>query len=246
VAQHSFPELSSGAGRSLWRGVREHLVSDVCAGCRARPGALCDLCSQYLRARVERITVAGVGESAALTVHATAPYDGPVREALVAFKEHGRWSLREPLGVGLARAVADLLTAAADPTRVCLVPAPSTSAARRQRDGDHVRELARVATSTLRRLGVDARVVPAVHSIRRRQDQRGLNRTERLVNMSGSMAARADVPSLCNTVVVDDILTSGATLAEMLRALSAVGVLPLGACVVAATPDRHGVRAGNR
>ena len=48
-------------------------------------------------------------------VLAVAAYDGPVREAVVAFKDHGRWSLRTHLGDALARSVAAALLLAPGP-----------------------------------------------------------------------------------------------------------------------------------
>jgi predicted amidophosphoribosyltransferase len=176
-----------------------------------------------------------------------------VREALVAFKDHRRWLLREPLGRALARSVAAALCEP-DPgerdrpvTRVALVPVPGSPGSARLRDGDHVRELARVAARVLaREAGVRAEVVPAVLAVRRRRDQVGLDQRDRRANLAASMAADpARLRGLAlsgalaasrgaTVVVVDDLVTTGSTLAEAVRALTAAGVGAPAAAVVAA------------
>jgi predicted amidophosphoribosyltransferase len=214
-------------------------VERPCAGCRGPDGPWCGSCAA---------TVVGPAAYADLrppppglpTVAVRGRYAGPLREALVAFKDHGRWSLRATLGGALAVAVAALLADAADPGRATLVPVAGSPGSARGRDGDHVRELAVVAVRELRRAGVDARCAHALRPVRRRADQVGLGHAERAANLRGSMSpvcALADLPAV---VVVDDLVTTGSTLAEAVRALRAGGARPLGAAAVAATRTRPG------
>jgi predicted amidophosphoribosyltransferase len=240
--------------------VRLHLLDLVpsgvlvrpCAGCRGPGGPWCPACAGGLAGPVGRAALHPhpVGLP---PVHAVAAYSGPVREALVAFKDHRRWLLREPLGRALARSVAAALAEpvpderARPVTRVALVPVPGSPGSARLRDGDHVRELARVAARALaREAGVAAVVAPALVSVRRRRDQVGLDQRARRANLAASMAAdparlhelaaaatRESRPGLA-VVVVDDLVTTGSTLAEAVRALTAAGVDVGSAAVVAA------------
>jgi predicted amidophosphoribosyltransferase len=212
-------------------------VPRPCAGCRGLGGPWCPGCAA---------TVGGPAVEADLRpwptglprVAARAAYAGPLREALVAFKDHGRWSLRATLGSGLAVAVAALLVDAEDPSYVTLVPVAGSPGAVRSRDGDHVHELAVAATRVLREQGVEARVVHALRPGRRRLDQVGLGRAERADNLRGAMSPTTLTSGLAGVVLVDDLVTTGATLGEAARALASVGVLPLGGAVVAATRTR--------
>ena len=61
-------------------------------------------------------------------------------------------------------------------------------------------------------------------------DQEGLSRRERAANLAGSMQATF---SPAPVIVVDDVVTTGASLSETVRSLTAVGVAVLGAAVVA-------------
>ena len=212
-------------------------VTRPCAGCRGRGGPWCAACAA---------TVTGPPAYADLRpwpdelppVTAAAAYAGPVREALVAFKDHGRWSLRAALGPALATAVARLLVDLPPQVTVTLVPVAGSPGSVRGRDGDHVRELAEVAARVLGRAGLDARVRQALVPVRRRDDQVGLGRAARASNLRGAMRARPGADRLATVVLVDDLVTTGSTLAEAARALRSGGCRPVGAAVVAATRTR--------
>jgi len=251
-----------GRRRGLLDSVVDAVVERICAGCRRGRGPWCPDCAPALRRPPFPVRLRPYPEYLP-QVHAAAVYEGVVREALIAFKDHGRWSLRGSLGDALATAVAAALLEVADPPArgyvasesaaaysgassaldpgcmsVSLVPVPGSPGSARLRDGDHVRELAARAVTVLRAQGVDARVVPAVVSARRRGDQVGLGRVARAANLSGAMAVTSTALGLAGVVLVDDLLTTGATLGEAARALRAAGVTPLAAAVVAATAPR--------
>ncbi|WP_156119336.1 MULTISPECIES: ComF family protein [Modestobacter] len=225
-----------------------------CAGC-ARPGdVLCPAC----RGRLTRPRLAEPRRHPPgfpPTVAAGA-YAGPVRPAVLAFKEHGRAELAGPLGTALALAVGVVLAGAAGPASapVVLVPVPSSAAAVRQRGRDHVRELADRAVVELRAAGVPARTAPVLGRLRgragRTRDSAGLDAAARRANLAGRFrvlpaghGAWAGVSAGSRLVLVDDVVTSGATLTEGARALAEVGGTPgrdtpVVAAVVAATPRR--------
>jgi len=166
---------------------------------------------------------------AVLPVRAAVPYIGAVRAALLAYKERGRRDLAGALGDLLTRAV---LAAPTAPGLV-LVPMPSSRAAAAERGGDHLSRLARraarpggvrVATGTLR-------LTRAV------QDSAGLGVAARSRNLAGAMSARSGASDAV-ALLVDDVVTTGATLTEADRALRAAGWSVAGAAVLAATPLR--------
>lgn len=63
-------------------------------------------------------------------------------------------------------------------------------------------------------------------------EQRGLSDSERRENLSGAISVR--VPPERAVLLVDDVLTSGATLRCAIETLSSAGVIPVGAIVLAA------------
>jgi predicted amidophosphoribosyltransferase len=160
-------------------------------------------------------------------------YDGSLRTALLSYKERGRADLARPLGELLARAVRSLLAQVGVRSAV-LVPVPSTAAAVRARGFDHVRRLTRRS-----RAAAGCQVRPALQLARRVADSAGLSATARAANLAGALRARSPGTGQPAAVVVDDIVTSGATLREAVRALQEAGWPVVGAAVLAATPRRH-------
>jgi predicted amidophosphoribosyltransferase len=122
---------------------------------------------------------------------------------------------------------------------VAIIPIPSSRSARVKRGHDAVAELATAAAAALRGIGIDCRVERCLCHGRKVADQSGLSAQARARNMHGALRVRSTARLAGrDTVIVDDILTTGATMVEAVRALSTVGVRPVGIAVVAATP-RH-------
>ena len=193
-----------------------------CAGCSAPGRTLCARCAPALAGRPVHARPTPAPDGLPPLV-AAAAYDGVVRSLLLAHKERGRLALAAPLGQALAGA------AAVHGRGALLVPVPSSSAAVRARGHDHARRLAATAA---RRLG--ARVLPVLVHARGVEDQSGLDAAARAANLAGALQARRPLDGLV-VVVVDDVVTTGATLAEAARALTAAGATVRGAAVVAAT-----------
>ncbi|AZS72145.1 phosphoribosyltransferase [Streptomyces lydicus] len=162
------------------------------------------------------------------------PYADEVRAVLLAHKERGALRLAEPLGAVLAGAVRGL-RAGGGP--LLLVPVPSARRSVAGRGHDPVRRVALAAAGELRRTGTGARVLAVLRQRRVVADQAGLSARQRLANVTGALEVRAGAGRLLTgraAVLVDDLVTTGATLAEAARAVTAAGGRVAGAAVVAA------------
>jgi predicted amidophosphoribosyltransferase len=120
---------------------------------------------------------------------------------------------------------------------------PSTAAALRVRGRDHLRELAGPAVAELQAAGMPATEVRLLRRRGRIRDSAELSVAQRRANLAGSFVvdARQPVPAGALLVVVDDVVTSGATLTEAagtLRSARPGDAPPVLAAVVAATPKR--------
>ncbi|GAB3133592.1 amidophosphoribosyltransferase [Amycolatopsis stemonae] len=109
---------------------------------------------------------------------------------------------------------------------LCLVPAPSRRPASRTRGGPHVERLAKSAAKTLAARGFEVTVAPALELAGGVRDAVGLDRAQRAANLAGRLRFReAGRPPPGSTVVVlDDVITTGATAAACVRALAAEGI----------------------
>ena len=166
------------------------------------------------------------------TCVALGPYDGVLRELVLAYKDRGRHRLARPLAAQLARGVAACAVRLGNPpgSPVVVIPVPSTAAAARQRHGDHMRRLARQTVRTLNGLGWPAAMVVAA-AARPRPDSAHLTAADRAAAARDAFRTRpgparriaAAVAAGACVIAVDDVLTTGATLASLTTRLAVDG-----------------------
>lgn len=212
----------------------------ACGGCARGGTRWCDDCAAVLadepRAVVPRVP--GAGPAWAVCAHG-----GAGRSAVVAAKERGRRDLAGPLGRGVAGALTHLREwGELDPALLAplwLVPAPSRPGAARRRGGDAVAAMTLAAARELARAEPTAPapvVWPGARLGRGARDSVGLGAAARQANLAGRVHVRPGPrppPGAC-VVVVDDVLTTGATVAALRRALAGAGVRVAAAVVVTA------------
>lgn len=254
---------------SVWSVVRGSLRSAIemalptsCGGCGAPGPTWCARCAH----EAVRASYPGGPRQVCPTPRpvaypptwAVTPYAGPVRVALVAFKDSDRRDLETVLAPMLSDAMVAAL--ACDPCLravlvsgngpVIVIPVPSSPAAVRRRGDAPLERLTRAAVACSARparLPGDLVVWPALRIRRRVADQAGLNHRQRAANLEYAMQVKPrwrtgirGVPCL----LVDDVLTTGATLMEAARALREAGAGHIGAATVAATQRRAGSSGG--
>ncbi|WP_348786863.1 phosphoribosyltransferase family protein [Leifsonia sp. NPDC080035] len=217
-----------------------------CAGCAAPDRAVCDRCSLALEAHPSRTELGSLGVWAALD------YEGVARAVLLAYKERGRTDAAPALAAALRPAVVAAqrehaaVTAAtaataetADPrpsargSALLPVLIPSTRQAWRTR-GYHPTGLVLARSRIL--------VPPLWHALRltrQTADQAGMSGAARAANREASMVASPRLRGRA-CLLVDDIVTTGATLLEAAKAIRSAGGTVAGAAAIARTPLRSG------
>ncbi|WP_328507032.1 ComF family protein [Streptomyces sp. NBC_00391] len=204
--------------RGWWQDLTDLVLPAECGGCGRSRAVLCPECRAALTGAVP-CRVRPVPEPAGLpVVHAAAPYEDAVRATLIAHKERGALALAGPLGTALAGAV----RAGGGDGPVLVVPVPSARRAVRARGHDPARRIALAAAGELRRTGTSARVAGVLRQRRAVADQSGLDSRQRLGNLAGALEVAAGGARLLGggvVVLVDDLTTTGASLAEAARAV---------------------------
>ncbi|CAL9432102.1 Orotate phosphoribosyltransferase [Streptomyces sp. enrichment culture] len=236
--------------REWWRELADLVLPADCAGCGLPRTGLCARCRELLSGSRPRRVRPEPPPDGLPPVHACLAYADEVRAVLLAHKERGALRLAAPLGAVLAGAVRAAAgeagpggAARGSTGPLLLVPVPSARRSVAARGHDPVRRMALAAAAELRRGGRSARVLPVLRQRRAVADQAGLDARRRLANLAGALDTAAGAGRLLEqgpVVVVDDLVTTGASLAEAARALGRAGGRVAGAAVVAAS--RPGAR----
>lgn len=188
-----------------WSDALELAAPWRCAGCGRLATALCPGCRGAIRRAAPRASVAPVDR-----VVVPWNYSGPARKLVLGLKLQGRRECALPLAQAMSEEVA-----AQGLVGSVLTWVPGRRAGIRRRGFDHAEVLAR-------QLGV-LRGLPVARLLERAGgalDQAGLSAPDRWRNLERAFAA---VPCPVNVVLVDDLVTTGATIRACAVALVAAG-----------------------
>lgn len=180
-----------------FRAILDFVFPPQCGGCEAPGSGLCGRCLPSVPVIRRRL--------ASLEVTALGRYDGGLRRAILALKS-GRRDVAEAFALRLAPWI--------DPSSA-IVPVPTTAARRRQRGFDGCELIARLAC------GSRTPVMPALAQVRG-ETQRGRGRDERL-KMRTRFVWRAGQVNGKRVVLLDDVVTTGATLEDCAAVVRAAG-----------------------
>jgi predicted amidophosphoribosyltransferase len=200
-----------------------------CGGCRTPSTRWCEACAMELAVRPDEPHLISPRVDPQVPVFALGRYAGARRQAILALKEQGRGDLVAPLAHVLALGVHRLLAWGMVETPLTIVPAPTRRWAARRRGGDPVARLAHVAVAR----HPDITVVAALRMQALTRDSVGLGSAERERNVAGRVLPRGRLPRT-EVLLVDDIVTTGATAKESVRVLTAAGVRVAAVLAIAA------------
>lgn len=200
-----------------------------CGGCGAPASRWCDACATELSVRPDEPHVVNPRIDAGVPVFALGRYANARRQAILALKEHGRADLVAPLARALALGVHRLLSWGIVDTPLTIVPAPTRRSAARRRGGDPVLRMARAAVAQ----HPEICVAPALRIKALTRDSVGLGTGARERNITGRVVLRGRAPRT-DVMIVDDIVTTGATARESVRVLQATGVRVVAVLAIAA------------
>lgn len=208
------------------------LMPVECAGCQSYDRALCAECARSL---IAAPTIQSTPQH--VRVYAALRYEGTVRRVLLAFKNHHRTDQARPLSrallVALRMALDDLSAVneqAGGPIQIVAVP---TSKRAFRTRGYHP------IAAVLRASGISH--VRALRVAKETGSQKLLNASQRAINVHGVFAATRWLGAT-RVIIVDDVLTTGATIDEAMRAISAAGGTVIAAVTIGFTPRTGAAR----
>ncbi len=191
--------------------VLDFLFPPQCAICEEVGAGICERCVPAAEPLSRRLPT--------LTVRAAGPYAGNLRRAVLALKNGRR---------DVARSAAQRLLAIVDQTCI-LVPVPTTATRRRERGFD--------GCVLISQLIAKAGGITAIHGLRQTSGdrQRGRGREQRLA-ARGRFVWRGEPLCGMPIVLLDDVVTTGATLEDCAHAVRSAGGAVSHAIALALTP----------
>jgi len=212
----------NGPAMRLVTDIADLVLGRTCVACGEFGPPICDPCLD----RARRGGFRRIGSE--LAIAAGTRYQGAGRTVVLAHKRHLTRGLAPALGCLLADAVERIQPT---PIPLVLVPIPSHRQAARERGQDTVRAIARAAAIALRSRGRPADVQPLLIRTDARASLAGASRAERRMRVAGAFTARVRIND--PVIVVDDVVTSGATMGSAVAALRRAGCLVIGGAAVA-------------
>jgi ComF family protein len=214
------------------------LVPPVCASCGLPGQGLCDACRDRLVVPPEPLC-SRCGHPTEFSVPSCAEcppkvswarqavlYRGPAPLLVTALKDRRRRAL--------AAVIADLMADGIPlPGGAILVPVPLSPRRQAERGFNQSLLIARDLAARC-----DGRVVDALQRVRPAPPQRGASASDRTRQVAAAFRARPNVPVPRDVIIVDDVHTTGATLAACARALRRAGAQDVGAVCFARAPAR--------
>ena len=221
---------AAGLSRAAWLSLGL-LFSRPCLACQGRvadprEAGLCPACWGGLSAWPLPAVVPHLGEAPDFEAMAAFAYEGWLRELVHEWKFGGRSALTRPLARQMAGRLRGLGAGAYD----AVIALPPNPVSLRERGFDAGGDLAAAAA---KELGLP--LLRPLAQLRPRQKQSGLKREDRLQNALGLYAAKdpSGILQGRRLLIIDDLLSTGATAQAAAAALLQAGALEIGVGVLA-------------
>ena len=208
----------------LLRNLNELIFPSRCISCGLLGLSLCSQCRRgwHLHSYTSEI---GRDSSTRVTVHSSVIYSAIAQKIILGAKESHLKICDQLVSEAITHSLQNFLRIAKVDF---LIPIPSRASAVRLRGRQFINEISHNASRTF------AIPIASPLSHRRRvRDQSGLHLQERWNNVEGSLVVKGEHGVRGRALLIDDLVTTGATLSEAARALRYAGITVIGAVTAA-------------
>lgn len=193
--------------------LKELIYPVVCIGCYSAGIRLCPKCLFMWRINPVK---SNIGK---YPLYYSADYNEFTGSVILAAKESANRDAIDLLASSITSSIVLAIKNLNIYQPIELITVPSQYTANRRRGRDHIKELAKVVIGKLEAIGITAFHLPLLIPFKKIQDQSKLNSQQRKANMYQAFLVRKSEISIGGVVLIDDLVTTGASILEGIRAL---------------------------
>lgn len=194
--------------------LKELIYPNICLSCNALGATICHSCSKYWLAKPNKSKI----ENKYLFFVTT--YDKYTSAIILAAKESGSREAVKLIARSITSSISFAMLNLGISPPINLVTIPSQLSAIRRRGRDHIKDLVQEVIIQLNQLDIDAIYLPIIEPIKKIKDQSNLNGSQRKENMSHAFTVKSSPISQRAVILIDDLVTTGASIQEGARALA--------------------------
>jgi predicted amidophosphoribosyltransferase len=194
--------------------LKELIYPNICICCGKTGAKICHNCSKYWLAKPNKSKV----ENNCLFFVTT--YDETTSPIILAAKELGSREAVKLIAISITSSISFAILNLGLSQPIHLVTIPSQLSEIRRRGRDHIEDLVQEVITQLRQQNIDAIYLPILKPIKKIKDQSDLNGLQRKENMSHAFIVKSSPISQSAVILIDDLVTTGASIQEGVRALA--------------------------
>ena len=193
--------------------LKDLIYPNICICCGKTGAIVCPNCSEYWLANPKK---SKVDDNVLFFVTTYNEITSPV---ILAAKEAGNADSVKLIAKSIASSISFAILNLGISQPINLVTIPSQLSAIRRRGRDHIKDLVQEVIIQLNQQEIDAVYLPILKPIKKIKDQSNLNGLQRKENMSHAFTVKSSPISQSAVILIDDLVTSGASIHEGVRAL---------------------------
>jgi len=194
--------------------LKELIYPNICLCCGKTGAKICHNCSKYWLANPNKSKV----ENNCLFF--VTVYDETTSPIILAAKESGNREAVKLIARSITSSISFAILNLGISQPINLVTVPSQLSAIRRRGRDHIKDLVQEVIIQLNQQNIDAIYLPILKPIKKIKDQSDLNGLQRKENMSHAFIVKSSSISQSAVILIDDLVTTGASIQEGVRALT--------------------------
>jgi predicted amidophosphoribosyltransferase len=213
------------------KSLQQLLYPASCLVCQKPNQLICPSCISTWQQPIK------TGQVQKIPIYFSTYYSVESAKIILSAKENGNAVARHLLANALSNAIERVISDFKLQESITLITIPSRKSAIRKRGRDHINQLAAEVISLVNIDGVEISNLNMLRLNKSIEDQSKLNKGERAANLSGAYLAISPETPPKNLIIIDDLITTGASVQEAVRALSIINLRPVAiitACAVGA------------